>query len=149
MPLIQLIYVSRPFGFDDLALGGILASARRHNVVEGITGSLICREDLFVQMLEGNDDAVQKTFERIKRDDRHTDIANVWTGKIDKRLFPEWAMRHDPAQSWMWTREQVTAGAADRATSGEILALFSRLAADVPVVEQTCPFTSGSAAAAT
>ncbi len=149
MPLIQLIYVSRPFGFDDLALGGILASARRHNVADGITGSLICREDLFVQMLEGNEDAVQRTFERINRDDRHTDIANVWSGSIDTRLFPQWAMRHDPAQSWMWTREQVTAGAVDNATPAEILAIFSRLAADIPVVAQTCPFNSGSAATAT
>ena len=105
MPPVQLIYVSRPFGFDDLALGGILASARCHNLIEGITGSLICREDLFVQMLEGDEDAVHNTFERIKRDDRHTDIANVWSGNIDTRLFPQWAMRHDPAQSWMWTRE--------------------------------------------
>ena len=149
MPLIQLIYVSRPFGFDDLALGGILASARRHNIADGITGSLICREDVFVQLLEGNEDAVQKTFERIKRDDRHTDIANIWTGEISQRLFPEWAMRHDPAQSWMWTREQVTAGAADKATPAEILAVFHRLASEVPVIEQTCPFASGGATAAT
>jgi hypothetical protein len=143
MPLIQLIYASRPFGFDDLALGGILAAARRNNVRDSITGSLICREDLFVQMLEGAEDAVQKTFERIKRDDRHTDISNVWTSKIEHRLFPEWAMRHDPAQSWMWSREQVTAGAVDKASSDDLRALFTRLATEPSVVAQTCPFPHG------
>jgi Sensors of blue-light using FAD len=146
MPLIQLIYASRPFGFDDLALSSILASAQRNNVRDGITGSLICREDLFVQMLEGTEEAVQKLFLRIERDDRHTDIAKLWTGEVKTRLFPEWAMRHDPAQSWMWTREQVTAGAVDRATPDDVRAVFARLSTEPPVVAQTCPFSAGAAA---
>jgi Sensors of blue-light using FAD len=147
MSLIQLIYASRPFGYDDLALNGILSSARRHNAKDGITGSLICREDLFVQMLEGPEDKVQNTFARIERDDRHTDITNVVTFNIEQRLFPDWAMRHDPATSWMWTREQVTAGAIERATPDDIRALFARLAAEPPVVAGTCPFPHGGAAA--
>jgi Sensors of blue-light using FAD len=144
MSLVQLVYASRPFGFDDLALNSILSSARRHNAADGITGSLICREDLFVQMLEGPEEKVQKTFERITRDDRHTDISNVATFNIKQRLFPEWAMRHDPASSWMWSREQVSAGAIENATTDEIRDLFARLAIEPPVVAQTCPFGGGA-----
>ena len=55
---MQLIYASRPFGYDELTLVGILASARRNNERDGITGALICREDLFVQLLEGRRDLV-------------------------------------------------------------------------------------------
>ena len=40
---MQLIYSSRPFGYDDLALTGILSTARRNNLRDGITGALICR----------------------------------------------------------------------------------------------------------
>ena len=140
MPLIQLIYASRPFGFDDLALTGILATARRNNARDGITGALICREDLFMQLLEGSRDVVTAAFDRIARDDRHTDISKVASQEVETRLFPEWAMRHDPAASWMWSRENVSAGAVENASTDDIRAIFARLANDPPAVPQTCPF---------
>jgi Sensors of blue-light using FAD len=145
MPLTQLIYASRPFGFDDLALTGILASARRNNVRDAITGSLICREDLFIQLLEGPEDLVNALFARIARDDRHTELNKLFAGMADARLFPDWAMRHDPAESWMWTREEVTAGAVGKASASDVRAIFNRLAAQPPSVAQTCPFTSSGA----
>ena len=49
----QLIYASRPFGYDDLTLISILMQARENNARNGITGALICREDVFLQILEG------------------------------------------------------------------------------------------------
>jgi Sensors of blue-light using FAD len=139
MPLFQLIYASRPFGFDDLILVGILASASRNNPRNDITGALICREDLFVQLLEGPEEHVRGLLQRIERDDRHTDIALLFEGHVDERMFPDWAMRHDPAQSWMWTPEQVNAGAVSAATTEEARAIFTRLAAIPPTVAQLCP----------
>lgn len=145
MSLTQLIYASRPFGFDDLALTGILASARRNNIRDAITGALICREDLFVQLLEGDGEKIDKAFARIRRDDRHTDVRLLWTGAADARLFPEWAMRHDPAQSWIWSREEVSAGIVERATADDARAIFTRLAATPPTVAQTCPMRANDA----
>ena len=43
MPLTQLIYTSRPFGFDAHTLDDILLGARRNNERDGITGALVCR----------------------------------------------------------------------------------------------------------
>jgi hypothetical protein len=37
-------------------------------------------------------------------------------------------MRDDPARSWMWTQEEVNAGAIERATEAEAVAIFERLA---------------------
>ncbi|MFN0219060.1 MAG: BLUF domain-containing protein [Hyphomicrobium sp.] len=128
MPLTRLIYASRPFGFDDLALSSILATARLNNARDGVTGALVCREDVYLQFLEGPIEAVTSTYARIVRDDRHTDIALKLQADAEARLFPDWAMRHDPAQSWLWTREQVSAGAVDNATSDETLQIFVRLA---------------------
>jgi len=88
---MKLIYSSRPFGYDELTLVGILASARRNNERDGITGALICRDDLFVQLLEGRRD-VTAAFSRILHDDRHVDVVNLWSGDIDTRLFPGWSM---------------------------------------------------------
>ena len=147
MTLTQLIYASRPFGFDDLALSGILATARRNNRRDGITGALICREDLFLQLLEGPSDVVTALFDRIVRDDRHTDVVKLVSGDIETRLFPEWAMRHDPATSWMWTAAQVTAGAVEKASKDEILGVFTRLAKNPPAEPQTCPMTGEEATA--
>lgn len=129
---IQLVYASKPFGFDDLVLRGILATARRNNERDSITGALVCREDLFLQLLEGPREKVRDTFERICRDDRHIDVSKLIESEINGRLFPEWSMRHDPAQSWMWTREQVAGGAVQNASPVEVLGVFSRLAAMTP-----------------
>jgi len=123
----QLIYASRPFGYDDLTLAGILARARRNNARNGITGALICREDLFLQLLEGPRDVVTSTYARILRDDRHVDVTTLLCRDIGSRLFPDWSMRHDPARSWMWTPEEVAQGAITKASDREILGIFERL----------------------
>jgi len=44
--LIQIIYSSQPFGFDEAMLSGILLDARRCNTRDGITGALVCRRDI-------------------------------------------------------------------------------------------------------
>jgi hypothetical protein len=128
MHLTQLIYTSRPFGFDESVLDNILLSARANNGRRGITGALICRADLFMQLLEGPREAVTDTIGRILRDDRHVDVAIMHCGDATDRLFPDWTMRDDPPHSWMWTQEQVRAGAAQEATAAEALAIFRRLA---------------------
>jgi hypothetical protein len=130
LPLIQLVYASRPFGFDAAMLNGILSDARRLNPANDVTGALICRADLYLQLLEGPKDAVEATFARIAKDDRHVDVQRLVSRTIDQRLFPDWAMRDDPARSWMWTQKEVDSGALDRATEAEVVAVFERLAAE-------------------
>ena len=64
--LLQLVYASRPFGFDAGTLTAILFDARRCNTRDGITGALICRDDLFLQLLEGPEAAVEAAYARIR-----------------------------------------------------------------------------------
>ncbi|MDZ4789595.1 MAG: BLUF domain-containing protein [Hyphomicrobiales bacterium] len=128
---MQLIYASRPFGFDDLALAGILASARPNNTRDGITGALICREDIYLQLLEGPRDAVTAAFDRIKRDDRHMDAVILVSCDVEARIFPQWAMRDDPAKSWMWTLQEVSAGVIETASADQVRGVFVRLASEL------------------
>jgi hypothetical protein len=128
MPMIQLIYASRPFGFDEGTLAGILMDARRCNERDGITGALICRGDLFLQLLEGPQDKVEAAYQRIAKDHRHLEIKLLSQRTVSERLFPAWAMRDDPARSWMWTQQEVNAGAIERATEADAVAIFERLA---------------------
>ena len=121
MSLMQLYYASTPFGFSDPLLNNILSKSRRNNERNDITGALICRADLFLQMLEGPRSAVTSTFHRILGDDRHLDVVLIGSGDIKTRLFPKWHMRDDPAKSWMWTQAEVNQGAIEATSSEEVL----------------------------
>ena len=128
MPLTQLIYSSRPFGFDDAILSPILLTARRNNANAHVTGCLICRGDLYLQLLEGPDEAVARLYDSILEDDRHLEVTRRLHRQTETRLFDGWAMRDDPAQSWLWTKEEVDAGALDHADEDAFLAVFNRIA---------------------
>ena len=128
MPIFQLIYASTPFGFDEGTLAALLIVSRRNNARDGVTGALICRGDLYLQLLEGPQEMVERAFQRIEWDRRHLDVKVLSRRNVTERLFPEWAMRDDPARSWMWTQEEVNAGAIGRATEDEAVAIFERLA---------------------
>jgi hypothetical protein len=127
MALFRAIYSSRPFGFDTAILSGILMDARRANERDGITGALICRGDIYLQWLEGPEKKVREALARIRRDDRHVEVRLHVAEPLEERVFGDWAMLHDPAATWIWSQEEVAAGAAERATPGEVTAFFLRL----------------------
>lgn len=126
--LTQLIYSSRPFGFDDSILSQILLTARRNNANAHVTGCLICRNDLYLQLLEGPAEAVARLYDSIQEDDRHLEVTRRLQRQTATRLFAGWAMRDDPAQSWFWTKAEVEAGALERADEDALLAVFTRVA---------------------
>ncbi|MFQ6551125.1 BLUF domain-containing protein [Aestuariibius insulae] len=128
---MQLIYHSEPFGYDEPTLSGILLDARRCNERDGITGALVCRHDIYLQLLEGPAAKVEATYERIIRDDRHAAPETLVSRHIADRIFADWAMLHDPAKSLIWSREEVSDGAIARASEGDLLTVFEDLAAHV------------------
>ncbi len=132
MSVLRLVYASHPFGFDSSILYGILTSARRNNARDGVTGALICRADLYLQLLEGPAAAVDAAYGRIKRDDRHLEVRRLMREPASERLCPDWAMRDDPARSWMWSQEAVAAGAVERASAAEVIGVFQRVLAETP-----------------
>jgi hypothetical protein len=127
MAVFRAVYTSRPFGFDTAILSGILQSAQRLNARDGVTGALICRGDIYLQLLEGPEKLVMNTLERIKRDDRHIEVTLRIAQSEAERMFGKWAMLHDPATSWIWSQKEVSAGAVERATPEEIMAIFIKL----------------------
>ncbi|MBC7497205.1 MAG: BLUF domain-containing protein [Sphingomonadaceae bacterium] len=130
MTLYRTIYSSRPFGFNSAMLGGILVGARRNNRRDGLTGALICRADLYLQLLEGPEPAVEAALARIERDDRHVDVERLVAGTIPARLFPAWDMLDDPARSWLWSVDEVANGALAAASPAAVSHVFERLAAE-------------------
>lgn len=126
----QLIYTSQPFGFDSAILAGILVTARRNNPRHAITGALICRHDIYLQLIEGDAAAIDALYERIGVDDRHLDVTLLNKVEVADRVFPDWAMLHDPAHSWLWSPDEVARGAIGRASAAALQGVFARAAAD-------------------
>ncbi|QXQ04732.1 BLUF domain-containing protein [Sphingosinicellaceae bacterium] len=134
MALEFLIYASHPFGFDEAMLGGLLRQARRNNARDGITGALIVRQDLYLQWLEGPPEALATLYRNIVRDDRHLDVQRLDGGPATERRFADWAMRDDPARTWLWSRAEIADGALTRAGPAGVRAVFDRMAAEPELV---------------
>ena len=133
MSVFHIIYTSHPFGFDESTLGGILVNARQANARSGITGALICRRDIYMQWLEGPEQQVKNTMERIARDRRHIEVKVHVAGLIPQRIFGEWSMLHDPARSWIWTHEEVAGGAAEHSTPEKVVDFFMKTRAALQI----------------
>ena len=99
MALHRLMYYSRNVISDACAdpareVERILAAARRNNAFDGVTGALLRSENHFAQVWEGPSDAVERAYERIRRDWRHADPVVLWCGSVDARLFEGCPMAH-------------------------------------------------------
>jgi hypothetical protein len=103
LSLLQIIYSSQPFGFDEATLAGILLDARRCNSRDDITGALICRRDVFLQLLEGPEQR-SATPSRGSAGTIGLDIVLHVDEPVSDRLFGSWAMLHDPDPSWLPAR---------------------------------------------
>jgi hypothetical protein len=93
MTLISLVYVStsvEPITQADLE--DILAKSRRNNAQNGITGLLLYRSGLFIQVLEGEEDAVLNLYRKITRDPRHAQSMMLQRQPVAQRSFAGWSM---------------------------------------------------------
>lgn len=128
---MRIIYSSQPFGYDAATLNGVLLDSRRCNRRDGVTGALVCRHDIYLQLLEGSKKAVEAAFVRIGRDDRHLEVKLHVSRPVPARMFADWAMLHDPALSWIWSGAEIADGAIERITQEDVERVFARLAEEV------------------
>lgn len=93
MSMIRLLYIStsrQPV--TPAALADILRASRRNNFTCHVTGLLVVGGKRFLQALEGPEEAVQATFDRIYKDPRHYALVELAREAITERQFPNWAM---------------------------------------------------------
>lgn len=141
--LVRLMYASRAAATvnpEDLL--SILRQSKANNPAEGITGVLcFCLvERIFMQVLEGGRSAVNKRYNRIATDPRHTDVELLSYEEIGERHFAAWSMGQanmaclNPALVLKYS-ERATLD--PYAVSGRAsLALFEELVATASVVGQ-------------
>lgn len=91
--MISLTYLStasQPFSEDDLA--ELLRRSRERNHDSGVTGVLLYAGGHFIQTLEGPEDVVTATYDRIALDRRHRSILVALREDIEERTFGDWSM---------------------------------------------------------
>ena len=95
--LFRLVYCSENhLGASDgkmvAGLNDILAACERNNRRDDITGALLFDTLWFIQILEGERQAVSKTLRRILADERHSDLTVMDARPAERRLFANWWM---------------------------------------------------------
>ena len=94
MNLTRLVYASvarTEMKYAELMT--ILRTAEAHNTEHGISGILCYGGGSFLQALEGERDEVNRLYNRIVRDSRHTDCTILRYGRIVSRHFDAWSMK--------------------------------------------------------
>ena len=91
--LVRLTYTSRATeALTAVTMDAILASSRKNNPGNGITGVLCTNNYIFLQMLEGGRKEVNETYNRIAADKRHQDVQILNFEEITERKFAVWSM---------------------------------------------------------
>ena len=139
--LVRLVYASRAAeGVDQEELVAILKKSKANNPKQGITGVLCFSQGIFLQALEGGRGPVNRLYNRIVADPRHSQVELMSYEEISERRFAGWSMgqvnltRLNPATllkySAMPTLDPFS-------VSGRVsLALFEELMATASIVGQ-------------
>jgi Sensors of blue-light using FAD len=139
--LVRLMYASRAVpAIDHDELLAILRKSKANNPAAGVTGVLCFSGGIFLQVLEGGRSAVNKLYNRITADPRHTDVELLSYQEIGERCFAGWSMgqvnmsRLNPS---LLLKYSATATLDPYAVSGEVsMSLFEELVATASVMGQ-------------
>ena len=139
--LVRLMYVSRAVpAVDQDELLAILRKSKANNPSEGVTGVLCFSEGTFLQVLEGGRSAVNRLYNRIASDNRHTSVELLSYEEIGERRFSGWSMgqvnmsRLNPALLLKYSERPTL---DPFAVSGHVsMALFHELMATANIVGQ-------------
>ena len=96
MALYQVVYISMVSGDEPsrAELQALLAPSVRRNRALGVTGMLLYAHGGFMQLLEGEEEAVKGVFDRVRRDERHRRVTVLVQGPVAERTFADWAMAY-------------------------------------------------------
>ena len=72
----------------------ILNISREFNLKNNITGCLLFYKNEFVQILEGEQDVIEKLYAKIEKDKRHSNVTLIAKKVKNERTFKNWAMAY-------------------------------------------------------
>jgi hypothetical protein len=125
--LKRVVYVSEKTNVSDTTLKNIIASSKKNNPEQDVTGCLLSGSNSFLQLLEGPADFIDTLYSKISKDNRHENVVTLCDEKIDERLFLSWSMKLAPFENMEWSNGDFNAGNFLNITSEEALNVFVRL----------------------
>jgi hypothetical protein len=125
--LKRVVYVSKKTDASDTTLKDIIASSKKNNPEEGVTGCLLSGSNTFLQLLEGPTDFIDTLYSKISKDNRHENVATLCDENIDERLFLSWSMKLAPFENMEWSNKDFNSGNFLNITREEALNVFVRL----------------------
>lgn len=91
--MLSIAYSSRAAeSFDPAHLVDLLLQSRRNNKRLGLSGMLVYRDGLFLQVIEGPEEVLRNRMAVIASDPRHSDVSVLIEETVDERMFPAWTM---------------------------------------------------------
>ena len=140
--LVRLMYASRAVpAVDQEELLAIVRKSKANNPAAGVTGVLCFSEGIFLQVLEGGRSAVNRLYNRIASDARHTEVELLCYEEIGERRFAGWSMgqvnmsRLNPGLLLKYSERPTL---DPYAVSGQVsMALFHELMATASIVGQS------------
>jgi hypothetical protein len=120
----QIIYIStsRAEFADPGMVRDILKASRRNNARDRLSGLLLVGGRRFLQVLEGPQAALQRTYERIRADERHFALVELTRRHTDGPSFPTWAMGYEEEpQALLPQVERLTAEIADPSLKAQLI----------------------------
>jgi len=125
--LKRVVYVSEKTNVSDTTLKNIIASSKKNNPEQDVTGCLLSGSNSFLQLLEGPADFIDTLYSKISKDNRHENVVTLCDEKIDERLFLSWSMKLAPFENMEWSNGDFNSGNFLNITSEEALNVFVRL----------------------
>jgi len=125
--LKRVVYVSEKTNVSETTLKNIIASSKKNNPEQDVTGCLLSGSNSFLQLLEGPADFIDTLYSKISKDNRHENVVTLCDEKIDERLFLSWSMKLAPFENMEWSNGDFNAGNFLNITSEEALNVFVRL----------------------
>ena len=91
--MIQTAYVSRAAAaMTQEALLSLLQQCLANNEASGVTGMLLYGNGTFLQVLEGEEPALDAVIEKIRKDPRHSKIQFLYRKPVTQRQYADWSM---------------------------------------------------------
>jgi hypothetical protein len=90
-----IAYTSDYQGVDgdiDSILQNIVKTSQKNNEEMEVTGVLFLHNHIFLQIIEGSQDALETLMAKLRRDTRHKNIIRIIDEQISGRSFGGWSM---------------------------------------------------------
>ena len=93
-PIERIVYRSDAVALTDgpVDVSHIISTSVRNNARRRLTGALALHGGIFVQVLEGDPEALTALMETIEADDRHRNVRVLARWPVQAQLFLGWAM---------------------------------------------------------